>query len=124
MKLRPLLCAILLLTLFACQQIMDSYWDRKEEESFVSSYRGLYKGNYTGDETGTLTLEVSDKGYVSLTKVSPTGSETHTAGIAREDGALQSVALPSGFTLYGNLITKSGTWKSANGQGNWSVSKQ
>ncbi len=124
MKLRPLLCVIFYFSLISCQQIMDNYWDRKADGNYTSSYMGVYKGNYSGDENGTLTLEVSEKGYVSLTKVSPTGTESHTGGIAREDGALQSVALPSGFTLYGNLITKSGTWKSANGQGNWSASKQ
>ncbi|QFG54093.1 hypothetical protein [Chryseobacterium sp.] len=124
MKLRLFAFVILCFALTSCQQIIDNYWDRKEEENFTSSYMGIYKGNYSGDETGTLTIEVSDKGYVTLTKVSPTGSETHTSGIAREDGALQSVALPSGFTLYGNLITKSGTWKTGILKGNWSVVKQ
>lgn len=52
MKLRLFAFVILCFALTSCQQIIDNYWDRKEEENFTSSYMGVYKGNYSGDETG------------------------------------------------------------------------
>lgn len=99
--------------------------NRAEQENYASPYRGLYKGNYTGHESGTLKIEVLKSGYISLTRISANGTETLAiAGMVRNDGALQSVGLPSGFVLHGNLITQSGTWKSGTQTGQWTVQKQ
>lgn len=105
--------------------MFDNYWERKEEENYVSPYKGVYKGNYSGDEVGSLTIEVAKNGYISVTKVSQFSTEnSFVSGMVRDDGALQSVTLQSGFTLQGNLKTKSGTWKMGDWVGNWSVTKQ
>ena len=79
----------------------------------------------SGDEVGSLTIEVAQNGYISVTKVSQFSTEnSFVSGMVRDDGALQSVTLQSGFTLRGNLKTKSGTWKMGDWAGNWSVTKQ
>ena len=125
MKIRFTLIILSILSLVSCQQMFDNYWERKEEENYVSPYKGVYKGNYSGDEVGSLTIEVAQNGYISVTKVSQFSTEnSFVSGMVRDDGALQSVTLQSGFTLQGNLKTKSGTWKMGDWIGNWSVTKQ
>lgn len=125
MKIKFCFFALALLSLASCEQVLDNYWDRKEEENYVSPFKGIYKGNYTGDEVGTLTIEVAKNGYISVIKISQFSTEdSFFSGMVRDDGALQSVTLQSGFTLLGNLNTKTGTWKIADWKGNWSVTKQ
>ena len=120
-----LLLLLFSLTLFSCDQILDNYWDRKAEENYVSPFKGIYKGNYSGDEVGTLTIEVAKNGYTSVTRIAAFGTEeTSFSGMVRDDGALQSVMLRSGFTLLGNLNAKSGTWKMGDWNGSWTVQKQ
>ena len=120
-----LLLLLFSLTLFSCDQILDNYWDREAEENYVSPFKGIYKGNYSGDEVGTLTIEVAKNGYTSVTRIAAFGTEeTSFSGMVRDDGALQSVMLRSGFTLLGNLSAKSGTWKMGDWNGGWTVQKQ
>jgi len=109
----------------SCDQILDNYWNRKAKEQYVSPYKGIYKGTYSGDEVGTITIEVTKNGNISLTKTSAFGTEdSFSFGTVMDDGSLNSVRLQSGFTLLGNLNTKSGTWKMGEWKGNWSVLKQ
>lgn len=116
---------MLAFTISSCDRILDDYWERKAEENYVSPFKGIYKGNYSGDEVGTLTIEVAKNGYTSVTRITAFGTEeTFFSGMVRDDGAIQSVKLESGFTLFGNLIAKSGTWKMGDWNGSWSVSKQ
>jgi|SRR5690606_305484 len=124
-KFYHLLLLLFSLTLFSCDQILDNYWDRKAEENYVSPFKGIYKGNYSGDEVGTLTIEVAKNGYTSVTRIAAFGTEeTSFSGMVRDDGALQSVMLRSGFTLLGNLNAKSGTWNMGDWNGSWTVQKQ
>ncbi|ACU08399.1 hypothetical protein FIC_01957 [Flavobacteriaceae bacterium 3519-10] len=124
-KFYHLLLLLFSLTLFSCDQILDNYWDRKAEENYVSPFKGIYKGNYSGDEVGTLSIEVAKNGYTSVTRIAAFGTEESTfSGMVRDDGALQSVKLESGFTLLGNLNAKSGTWKMGDWNGSWTVQKQ
>ena len=125
MKIRPTLTILSILTLISCQGIIDNLREEEANENYVSPFMGVYKGNYSGDEVGTLTIEVAKNGYVSVTKVSQFGTEnSFLSGMVRDDSSLQSVTLQSGFTLLGNLKTKSGTWKMGDWIGNWSVTKQ
>ena len=125
MKIRPTLTILSILTLISCQGIIDNLREEDANENYVSPFKGVYKGNYSGDEVGSLTIEVAQNGYISVTKVSQFSTEnSFVSGMVRDDGALQSVTLQSGFTLLGNLKTKSGTWKMGDWVGNWSVTKQ
>ena len=125
MKIRPTLTILSILSLISCQRIIDNNREEEANENYVSPFKGVYKGNYSGDEVGSLTIEVAQNGYISVTKVSQFGTEnSFLSGMVRDDGALQSVTLQSGFTLQGNLKTKSGTWKMGDWIGNWSVTKQ
>lgn len=125
MKIRPTLTILSILSLISCQGIIDNLREEDANENYVSPFKGVYKGNYSGDEVGSLTIEVAQNGYISVTKVSQFSTEnSFVSGMVRDDGALQSVTLQSGFTLLGNLKTKSGTWKMGDWVGNWSVTKQ
>lgn len=125
MKIRPTLTILSILSLISCQRIIDNLREEDANENYVSPFKGVYKGNYSGDEVGSLTIEVAQNGYISVTKVSQFSTEnSFVSGMVRDDGALQSVTLQSGFTLLGNLKTKSGTWKMGDWVGNWSVTKQ
>lgn len=125
MKIRLTLTILSILSLISCQRIIDNNREEEANENYVSPFKGVYKGNYSGDEVGSLTIEVAQNGYISVTKVSPFSTEnSFVSGMVRDDGALQSVTLQSGFTLQGNLKTKSGTWKMGDWIGNWSVTKQ
>lgn len=112
-------------TLNSCQQILDNYWERKEEENYTSPFKGKYVGSYNGDETGMIVLEVDKMGYVTVTKNSSLGvNEIFISGVIQDTGGFQAVKSQSGFTLLGNLNAKSGTWKMGDWKGNWSVIKQ
>mgnify|MGYP001570150731 FL=1 len=125
MKIRLTFTILSILALISCQGIIDNLREEEANENYVSPFMGVYQGNYSGDEVGTLTIEVAKNGYVSVTKVSQFSTEnSFVSGMVRDDGALQSVTLQSGFTLQGNLKTKSGTWKMGDWIGNWSVTKQ
>lgn len=125
MKIRLTLTILSILSLISCQGIIDNLREEDANENYVSPFKGVYKGNYSGDEVGSLTIEVAQNGYISVTKVSQFSTEnSFVSGMVRDDGALQSVTLQSGFTLRGNLKTKSGTWKMGDWAGNWSVTKQ
>ena len=125
MKIRLTLTILSILSLISCQGIIDNLREEDANENYVSPCKGVYKGNYSGDEVGSLTIEVAQNGYISVTKVSQFSTEnSFVSGMVRDDGALQSVTLQSGFTLLGNLKTKSGTWKMGDWVGNWSVTKQ
>ena len=125
MKIRLTLTILSILSLISCQGIIDNLREEEANEHYVSPFKGVYKGNYSGDEVGSLTIEVAQNGYISVTKVSQFSTEnSFVSGMVRDDGALQSVTLQSGFTLQGNLKTKSGTWKMGDWIGNWSVTKQ
>ncbi len=120
-----LLILFTLFTLCSCQQIIDNYWERKEEENYTSPFKGKYIGSYNGDEIGTLVLEVDKKGYVTVTRNTVIGvNETFVSGVIQDIGALQAVKSQSGFTLLGNINAKTGTWKLEHWQGSWTVVKQ
>jgi len=116
---------IILFCLFSCSELLENIDQRDAENSYTSPYRGVWIGTYSGDENGNLTIEVAKNGYTSVSRTTINGIEnSFLSGMVRDDGALQSVSLASGFTLYGNFEKKSGTWKIEGRNGNWSVKKQ
>ena len=131
MRIYKFIILFALFSLFSCQQILDNYWERKEEENYSSPYKGVYIGNYSGSDQGTLRIEISAKDFVEVQRVSTLNavSETFEGGmIGASFNKLQSRT--SGFTIYGNVIynpqnTFSGTWKIDEGNsGTWTLKKQ
>jgi len=116
---------IILFSLFSCSELLENIDQRDAENSYNSPYKGVWVGTYSGDENGNLTIEVAKNGYTSVSRTTINGIEnSFLSGMVRDDGALQSVSLASGFTLFGNFEKKSGTWKIDGRNGNWSVKKQ
>lgn len=117
---------ILLLSFFSFLSC-DYFIDRAlyTDESYVSPYSGIWVGKYVGNEIGDLSIDVAKNGTTSITRTSEYNNETtFFSGMIRDDGALQSVVFDSGFTLNGNFLTKSGTWKFGQLNGTWSVIKK
>ena len=122
MKTKITLTLALLLALTSCDQILDNYWENKEQENHTSPFMGKWVGAHNGAQVGTLTIEVSKSGNI-------TGSLGHTevdlASYVYDDGTLQPVMSNTlSFTLYGNLKDKKGTWKDKDQQGTWTLTKQ
>jgi len=114
----------LLLTLgflLSCDEIERN----REQDNYVTPYKGKWVGTYTGDQSGTLVLTVGEKGGVEGVKTSMGFQETfYTAMQGGGSGALSVMSpSPSGFLLYGSLETRSGTWKMGALQGKWTVVK-
>ncbi len=103
----------------------DSMREREAIKNYTSPYMGTYVGELSGNVTGALTINIKKSGSVEVTKAVSGKSETFLQGIVFEGGALEKVSSPStGFTLYGNLSSMSGTWKQGYWSGTWSVRKK
>ena len=117
------------LSLTSCQQIMDNYWDRQQQESYVSPYRGTYKGTFSGDDSGTLEIIISKKDQVTVNLHSDKRNTDETFFDALIGSSFNGNASPtSGFKLLGNLNSQnnsySGTWKQGIFSGTWTIKKQ
>ncbi|QGN21432.1 hypothetical protein [Elizabethkingia anophelis] len=110
----------------SCDQIIDFYNERSKDEvakKYTSPYMGVYVGSFSGRMSGDLVLSVSKDGYVRGTRTSMNITDDFLGGVG-DAGALQSViSTQTGFTLYGNLSSMSGTWKQDNWSGTWTVVK-
>lgn len=102
--------------------VLDEIERDKNEENYTSPYMGKWSGSYSGDQSGTLILNVTKSGSIEGTKVSQGHQETFYSGLIGSSINSTSTSY-SGFILYGNLESKSGTWKMGNLSGTWSVSK-
>lgn len=124
MKLRIkhlLLIFPLLLLVFSCEHL-DEIERNKQQENSTSPYMGKWSGSYSGDQSGTLILNVGKSGYIEGIKTSQGQQETFYSGLI--GSSINSAATSgSGFILYGNLQSKSGTWKMGSLNGTWSVTK-
>ncbi|MCW3162798.1 hypothetical protein [Chryseobacterium oryctis] len=109
---------VILISLISCVQ-------NREEDNYVTPYKGTWTGNYSGDQIGTLIMKVSEKGTVEVKRTSMEFQETfYTSLLGGGSGALSTMTpSASGFIVYGSLETKSGTWKMGALQGTWSVVK-
>ncbi|HFK5593784.1 hypothetical protein CMT68_14410 [Elizabethkingia anophelis] len=110
----------------SCDQIIDFYNERSKNEvtkKYTSPYMGVYVGSFSGGMSGDLVLNVSKDGYVRGTRTSMNITDDFLGGVG-DAGALQSViSTQTGFTLYGNLSSMSGTWKQDNWGGTLTVVK-
>ncbi|HAT3992651.1 hypothetical protein [Elizabethkingia anophelis] len=103
----------------------DSMREREAIKNYTSPYMGTYVGELSGNVTGALIINIKKSGSVEVTKTFSGNSETFLQGIVFEGGALEKVSSSStGFTLYGNLNSKGGTWKQGSWSGSWSVIKK
>lgn len=111
--------------------MVDNYWERQEEENYVSPYQGIYTGTYDGSDKGTLRIEISRKNTVTVTRIStlhPLTEEFYGGMIEASFNQVKSRT--SGFTVFGNVINNSqntfnGTWKIDEGNsGSWTLKKQ
>ncbi|WP_447951858.1 hypothetical protein [Chryseobacterium koreense] len=97
-------------------------------ENAASAYAGTYKGNFSGDDNGNLKVDVSITNVVTVSRVSSkTGSsETYTDGLF--EGTFNGNPSTTGFSIFGNLISTSGsfegTWKQGSLTGTWSLVRQ
>ncbi|WP_294270763.1 hypothetical protein [uncultured Chryseobacterium sp.] len=108
----------------SCEQILDDMQLKKEQQAQTSAYMGRWSGSYSGDESGTLVLDIKKSGSVEVIR-SSNGVEDRYYTEIFSGASLHVASSPnSGFTLYGNMETHSGTWKMAKSSGTWSVNKQ
>lgn len=117
--------SILIVSLSSCSQILDNQLEQQEIENKVSPYTGNWTGHFYGADSGTLIVSVSKHGNCSIQITSVGGNSETFYGFLSDYGAFQNTTSPnSGFTLYGNLETKSGTWKRAGEAGTWTLAKK
>ncbi len=124
MKIRPTLTILSILSLISCQGIIDNLREEEANENYVSPFKGVYKGNYSGDEVGSLTIEVAQNGYISVTKVSQFSTEKSfdwgfqigfnldpTSGNINPDTSGSALKKPQNFrvTMYG-IAKRNGQW--------------
>ncbi|WP_294205132.1 hypothetical protein [uncultured Chryseobacterium sp.] len=108
----------------SCEQILDDMQLKKEQQAQTSAYMGRWSGSYSGDESGTLVLDIKKSGSVEVIR-SSNGVEDRYYTEIFSGASLHVASSPnSGFTLYGNMETHSGTWKMGKSSGTWSVNKQ
>lgn len=108
----------------SCEHILDDMQLKKEQQAQTSAYMGRWSGSYSGDESGTLVLDIKKSGSVEVIR-SSNGIEDRYYTEIFSGASLQVSSSPnSGFTLYGNMETHSGTWKMGKSSGTWSVNKQ
>ncbi|MDQ1096746.1 MULTISPECIES: hypothetical protein [Chryseobacterium] len=118
------LSALTVMIFNSCEQIIDNMQLKKEQEAQTSAYMGRWVGNYSGDESGSLILDIKKSGSVEVIR-SSNGVEDRYYTDIFSGASLQVTSSPkSGFTLYGNMETHTGTWKMGNSNGTWSVNKQ
>lgn len=114
-----------LLLLSSCSEIADNIHQNNVQDNYVSPYMGKWMGTYSSNEvSGTLILNVSKSGSVEVTRIADGNEEVYYTSLQEPGGNLNAAPSPKGFTLYGSLHNKSGTWKLQYWSGNWSVTKQ
>ncbi|WP_157761339.1 hypothetical protein [Chryseobacterium camelliae] len=123
--LKLLFLSALTATIFiSCDQIIDNMRLKEEQQAQTSAYMGRWSGSYSGDESGTLVLDIKKSGSVEVIR-SSNGVEDRYYTEIFSGASLHVASSPnSGFTLYGNMETHSGTWKMGKSSGTWSVNKQ
>ncbi len=119
-----------LFTLSSCDQIMNNYWDRKAEESYVSPYKGIYVGNYKGTSQGSLQIEISAKDVVTVKRIAnQTGFTEEFFGSLNGAFFYGTKSQTSGFSILGNLNSSTnsftGNWVLNDAEfGTWTLIKQ
>lgn len=99
--------------LFSCNEMIDNYYRVKEEENYVSPYRGRWSGVYTGAHVnGTFKMEVARSGRVEIERYLDSVFQEKVSGYVLHHGGIYPIhSSSSGFTFYGSLLERKGTWK-------------
>ncbi len=111
-------------SLSSCAEFWRDQEKRIAEENYISPYMGIWNGTYSGDENGTLSLNVKKDGRIEVTRKHYDSNDIFYTTIYEGGSIYNSPSLNSGFTLYGNMEQKGGTWKMGDWKGSWSVTKQ
>lgn len=120
----------ILFTLVSCKSIIDTYYENREREKYVSAYAGTYIGTYSGaTDRGTLKVTVSEKDYVKAERFSEVNQKSEILEGGMSGPSFQNVkSRESGFTIFGNLQSRTktftGTWSQAGLGGDWALVKQ
>ena len=122
---RIALLFVFILFLSSCERAIEQNQFNNEQSNYTSPYQGTWYGTYSNAGVNSaFILKVYKAGNVEVIGTLGNSSETFY-GQVYDNGALNSVySQSSGFTLYGNLNTKNGTWKQNDSSGNWTVTKQ
>lgn len=119
---KNLILLLSFLSIISCQHIIDQLDEKKEQENFSSAFQGKYTGSYVGDINGALVVDVSKSAMVKVTRSTQTSSESYETSLVNSSFNTTSKA-PSGFILYGNLNSKTGTWEMGDLKGTWNLVK-
>jgi len=119
-----LLCVFASAILDSCDNILDNVRSKEEQQAQTSPYMGRWIGNYSGDENGTLVLDIKKSGSVEVIRSSGGMQDTYYTSLSGGASFFNTPSPNTGFTLFGNMETHSGTWKMSNSKGSWSVTKQ
>lgn len=110
--------------LLSCQEIIDDQYRKKQLANYTSPYMGRWVGTYSGDSSGTLIFNVAKSGSTEIIRKSQNVEDVFYASVGDGGSFFVAPSPNSGFTVYGNLQSKAGTWKQQGMGGNWSVTKQ
>ncbi len=123
---KKILFLLIVATAFvSCDEIIRQNEIKQQQENYTNEFFGKYSGTFSGSSSGTISFDVSKSGNVTVVKTNSGGTSETFYGFVNDYGAFQNTVSPAaGFTLFGNLQTKSGTWKEGSSTGNWVVSKQ
>lgn len=105
--------------------------------SEVRKFAGSYSGTYSGDASGTWTAEFKNNGSVTATVIDPEIGTFKGLGSIKPNGEFSFSTSGAGlkevsvitwegkFTIEGDTVTGSGTWKSSTGVGGtWEGKRQ
>lgn len=122
---RITLLFVFILFLCSCERVIEQNQFNNEQSNYTSPYQGTWYGTYSGSGTNsTFTLKVYKAGNIEVIGTPGNSGETFY-GQVLDNGSLSSVySQATGFTLYGNLNNKNGTWKRNDITGTWTVNKQ
>jgi len=100
-----------------------------KDNSSVKKFAGNYAGTYSGDASGTWTAEFKNNGSVTATVIDPEIGTFKGLGSIKPSGEFSFSTSGAGlkevsvitwegkFTIGGDMVTGSGTWKSSTGVG-------
>lgn len=107
----------------SCEHVLEDVRLKEEQAAQTSPYMGRWIGSYSGSENGSLILDIKKSGSVEIIRSGSATQDIYYTNVY--GGNIQNTSSPnSGFTLYGNMETHSGTWKMGSSSGTWSVTKQ
>jgi hypothetical protein len=122
---KVLFSSVLILgVLSSCESVLDDIRLKEEQQDQTSVYMGRWVGSYSGTENGNLILDIKKSGSVEVTRSVGITQDIYYTNLYGGKSLQVTPSPNSGFTLYGNMETHSGTWKMGNSSGTWSLNKK